>query len=546
MGWSSDAERVEPKTSGERGSQPPSSQLEPTGNGPTSSTIAHRVPLSRPPGDATPRRSLVLTGGGRRVAYQAGALRALEEAGLAFDHADATSAGTVNLAMLFSGLAPGEMCSRWRTLGERSSSSLLPPVEALGSRRPTTPVEPHTRRRHALAELGVDITRINAATGMDGTFNIGNFSSRTNRAVSHRDLGDDQLLAAISLPGLTPPVRIDGDEYVDSVCIQNANLLEAVRRGAEEIWLLWCSGGTPRYRIELPSPYEQMIEMSGTGSLEHALRYIAELNERIRRGDSPWGQRAPIRLKVIKPDCPLPLDSGLPGAIDGALLDLGYADAWRRLRERDSDDALEAAATSTRRAPAGVAFNERFTGSLRSLAPNTPGFESGAAVSVELSSTVLIGDLPAFLSDPSRVVELAGSVLWDGVSLGLRDGGFRAETRPEAGERRLIYTASFEPIPGLTCHLRLERSLIAGSATLMRGLLPTRVSVHRGPDASAPILASGVLDMRADDVTTCCRTLQALEPESPREGARAIVQLGRFLFGELYDSSTGRPWWKVW
>ena len=59
-------------------------------------------------GDADgPRRSLVLAGGGIRVAYQAGVLVALEEAGLRFQHADGTSGGTFNLAMLLSGLTPG-------------------------------------------------------------------------------------------------------------------------------------------------------------------------------------------------------------------------------------------------------------------------------------------------------------------------------------------------------------------------------------------------------------------------------------------------------
>jgi len=536
---SSDAERIEPSRASEHGSLLPSAdgaELEPPRSG-----LHHRVPLSRPPGDAEPRRSLVLTGGGRRVAYQAGALQAFEEAGVTFDHADATSAGTVNLAMLFSGLGPAQMCARWRSLGEPRSSSLLPPLESWSSRR--SPALAAPQRQHLLAELGVDVALINAATGMEGTFNIGNFRSKLNRAVSHRELQGDQLLAAISLPGFTPPVRIDGDDYVDSACIQSANVLEAVRRGAEEIWLVWCSGGTGRYKGEPATPFEQMIEMSATGALNQALRYIAELNGRIGRGDSPWGQRWPLRLKVIKPDYPLPLDGDQPGAVDGALLDLGYADAWRRLRERTTDDALDAAATSIRRAPAGVAFNEHFAGALRESTPELT--DSGTGFAVELSSTVFIDELPAFLAEPSRGAALAGSMLWNGTSCGLRDGWFRAEAQA-TGERRLIYTASFEPRPGEACHLRLERSLSAAGAVLLRGLLPARVSVHRGTDAAAPMLASGVLNMRSDAVTTCCRTLQALEPDSPRDGARAIVQLGRFLFGDLYDTCTGRPWWKVW
>lgn len=50
-----------------------------------------------------PRRSLILSGGALRAAYQSGVLRALDEAGLTFHHADATSGGAITLAMLLSG-----------------------------------------------------------------------------------------------------------------------------------------------------------------------------------------------------------------------------------------------------------------------------------------------------------------------------------------------------------------------------------------------------------------------------------------------------------
>src|SRR5213075_2810999 len=63
-----------------------------------------RLAWAQPGGDGAPRRSLVLAGGGMRVAYQAGAIHALLEEGLGFAHADGTSGGTMNLAMLMSGL----------------------------------------------------------------------------------------------------------------------------------------------------------------------------------------------------------------------------------------------------------------------------------------------------------------------------------------------------------------------------------------------------------------------------------------------------------
>src|SRR5690554_2733233 len=62
------------------------------------------------------KRSLILAGGGMRVAYQAGVLLALEESGIQFTHVDGTSGGIFNAAMLASGQGATEITERWRTL----------------------------------------------------------------------------------------------------------------------------------------------------------------------------------------------------------------------------------------------------------------------------------------------------------------------------------------------------------------------------------------------------------------------------------------------
>ena len=50
----------------------------------------------------TARRGLVLAGGGMRVAWQAGVIAALDEAGLIFEHIDGTSGGIFNAGALLS------------------------------------------------------------------------------------------------------------------------------------------------------------------------------------------------------------------------------------------------------------------------------------------------------------------------------------------------------------------------------------------------------------------------------------------------------------
>src|ERR1700751_13165 len=63
------------------------------------------------------RRSLILAGGGIKVAFQAGVLQVwLDEAGLTFDHADGASGGIFNLAMYCQGMTGTQIADNWRNL----------------------------------------------------------------------------------------------------------------------------------------------------------------------------------------------------------------------------------------------------------------------------------------------------------------------------------------------------------------------------------------------------------------------------------------------
>ena len=72
-------------------------------------------------------RSLILAGGGVRLAYHAGVLKAFEEEELAFNHVDGTSGGIFGTAMMASGISPTEAAKRWRELKLRGFMAMLPP-----------------------------------------------------------------------------------------------------------------------------------------------------------------------------------------------------------------------------------------------------------------------------------------------------------------------------------------------------------------------------------------------------------------------------------
>ena len=155
---------------------------------------------------------------------------------------------------------------------------------------------------------------------MAGTFNVVDYGSKTNHAIPHTEIDLDLLVAGVSLPVMLPPVRARGTLWTDAVWIKDANLLEAARRGAEEIWLVWCIGNTNVYRRGLLNQYVHMIELSANGS-------VAEELERIEEGPDPPS------LHVVKPEFPIPLDPDFFfGRIDArALTAMGYRDARRYL-----------------------------------------------------------------------------------------------------------------------------------------------------------------------------------------------------------------------
>lgn len=300
------------------------------------------------------RRSLVLAGGGMRVAWQTGVVQALTEHGLTFDHVDGTSGGIMTTGMLLSGLAPRDMAARWSDLDVRDFTSPLPLTDYL--RGPWA--LPATGDADGLVQkvfphLGIDCPTIRESA-VEGTFNVVDFVTKTCVAVPHTDVDPELLAAGMSLPLAMPPLRRDGKVWTDAVWVKDANVTEALRRGADEVWLVWCIGNSPYWGDGPLEQYVHMIEMSANGAL------FAELEAARQAGRE-------FRLHVVRPRHPLPLDTEFyAGRISAAtLIDTGYRDAWEYLEQAPADGiAKDASCTAMTEPPVGVRLTERLRGEL--------------------------------------------------------------------------------------------------------------------------------------------------------------------------------------
>jgi predicted acylesterase/phospholipase RssA len=398
-------------------------------------------------GSDAPKRSLILAGGGMRVAWQAGVLCALEEAGLAYADADGTSGGTMTLGMLLSGRSPREMCERWRTLDVHGFSAPLRPLRTYlhtprlpglgGADGIVKKVYPH---------LGIDVDSIRSAEGIEGNFNLCNHVTKANESIVHRDVDIEALVGAVSLPIFMPPVRHNGALYNDSAWIKDANLLAAMKRGCEELWIIWCIGNTPEYRNGAFFQYVHMMEQSGNGVLFEEFGQIEDLNEQIRAGSSPYGQRRPIVAHVIKPRYAIPLDPDFYfGRVDAAtLVAMGYRDASRYLDAMDpAGVAMTPAATRQRQPGISVWWREAHAGEL-------------GDGRLELDLSVEVPDAGHFGS-PDEAAELAGRIRSPAFGdVLLRDGSVTLAS----GE--LVYDGVFAS-GGRRVHLRGHRSAAGGA-----------------------------------------------------------------------------------
>jgi len=365
-------------------------------------------------------------------------------------------------------VAPGEACGRWRALDVRAFAALWPlrrmlagpPYPALGS--------PAGLRERVLPALGVDVDRIRAARGIDGTFNVCDFEAKACVAVDHAEADLDLLVAGVSLPVLNPAVRRDGRTLVDAVWIKDVNVTEALRRSAEELWLVWCIGDHGRYRDGAFNQYVHMIEIAAGAALRDELALVRE------RGAT---------LHVIRPRVPLPLDPDLFfGRVDAAtLIAMGYRDAAAYLDAPHAGGVTPDGSAVRMADPApGIAFRERLRGD---------GFDVRLGWEID--------DLDAFLADPRGT--LVGDV-----------------THPALGTRRPFRAGTFTVDGGWVLaelelgseRLELRRRLRAwNAAELRRGQTLSTLAADRAP----------------------WQTLHARGVGSAREGARTQARFWRWL-----------------
>jgi NTE family protein len=182
--------------------------------------------------------AFVLGGGGVLGAHEVGMLRALAERGLDPDMVLGTSVGAVNGAFYAADptLAGVERLTElWRdsTWSERSAGSALRRLSTLA--RSGTHMESLSEMRERLAAL-LPVDRVEE---LRVPFQC--VAASIERAAEHWfDSGPlaDVVLASCAVPGILPPIPIDGEHFIDGGIVNSIPVSRAVMLGARTIYVL--------------------------------------------------------------------------------------------------------------------------------------------------------------------------------------------------------------------------------------------------------------------------------------------------------------------
>jgi len=308
---------------------PPSALAAPLG------AAAGCLPISSGGGAPT---ALILTGGGAKGAYEAGAVAALAEAGLSIRLVAGSSAGALSAAMIAAGRAD-RLEATWRSITREQVYSIRAPtffagllpgwltLRALSGARSL--LDPQPLRE--LITASVELERIRRSPiGLIVTTT--DLARREPRVFDNQTVTVDALVAAASVPGLFPAVAVDGTLLVDGGLTGRAPVLEALEAAPVGRALIVLSYA-PEEQTEPATTIRRSLEEAFETAMLHQIHRDIEL-ARLRHPTTD--------VQLLTPSAPLklrPLEFD-PDAI-ARVLALGRADAESCLRALGDRPASE-------------------------------------------------------------------------------------------------------------------------------------------------------------------------------------------------------------
>lgn len=490
------------------------------------------------------KRSLVLAGGGAKIGWASGALQVLlEEADMRFDHYDATSGSVFNLGMLLSGRSAAHICEAWANLSPKEFVSFHSLWSYLRFWELPSLLTQEAALHHILPKWGIDLQKVRECREVYGhpcaaTFNIVDFKAKRVKTLPNQVMDLDYFLAVDAVPGVVPPIVKDGTLYTDAMLLKDANLSEAVRRGADEIWVIWTVEDATRWRGGFWNHFGHIFETCALGNLRRELDEIEAMNQRVASGNVRPGDRN-VKVHLLRPDQSIPVDylfftsqKQMPPIIESGR-------AWTRKYLRELGMPLRPQRPAAPPNSRGMKFTETMRGFWYPGESNhDKAYRLGrdALSALEFTLTIEIEDVDRFVVVAEHKASISGVVRspsFDG-TCAVVDGSFNLFRQTRVDTREMHYDVEF---------------LWRGKAHRLRGFKvlrndpgfdlwsdTTTLYVELFETDSETSLGSGILHIELADFVRQLASIRGLASDSALSRVASVARFGKFFFGGLWDT----------
>jgi predicted acylesterase/phospholipase RssA len=397
-------------------------------------------------------------------------------------------------------------------------------------------------RRNLLPAWGIDWGRIRA-TDREATFNVYDFTEHRLVPLAAADMDEDMLMASISIPMWFPPVRRGGHTFIDAVFLADANLEEAIERGADELWIIWTVSERSEWWAGFIGIYFGIIETVANGNLRRVLRRVERNNAEIAAGRAgEFGRH--IEVKMIRGEVPLHYLVVLSGDRVREAVERGVtaARAWCRaegisLREPSAPPLVD----HTR-----LRFTEEMKGFVAAGATD-PALGRAAAEERDqrlmVHLTITLDGVRRFITDPARQGTAEGWIEWSAWSgrRPVESGTFDLFVDEDDPTVKWMRYRLFASDPGgqpITVsgvkHVRDDPGfdLWADTSTLFTRIF--RGHVDLAGEDGAEVLGAGIINVHLADFVHQLTTFE-VEAASNAERAEILARFGSFFMGKLWD-----------
>lgn len=246
----------------------------------------------------TNKIAFVLGGGGHLGAHEVGMLRALLEREIVPDIVVGTSIGAINGAAV-STRPDLEMAERLSEIWGRLADSGAFGGSVLGRLSTLARSRTHLHEGDELRRLLMDALPLNRIEDLPVTFECvaACIETASERWFSSGSL-IDAVMASSAVPGILPPVEIDGEHFLDGGIVNSIPVGRAVATGARSIYVLHV-GRTDR-RLEPPRwPWEVALVAFEIARRHRFLGDLAALPDEVDVHVMPTGQDDPPRYSEL-------------------------------------------------------------------------------------------------------------------------------------------------------------------------------------------------------------------------------------------------------